>query len=105
MDLIEKRSAVLVRSYRSRRLNLVDVLGWAAELGLCSEEVVQLAERCAGVAGPGDRVRRLKAMLVREYAARRLYIDEVIALAAELGFEQRDVDDLIDDCGGADLAA
>jgi hypothetical protein len=105
MGLIEKRTAVLARSVRTRRLNLVDALGAAVELGLTLEDVVALVDRCANVTDAADRVERISALLVCEYAGGRLHFDEVVALAAELGFDEDEVVALIDECGAADLAA
>lgn len=105
MDLIAKRSAVIGRSVRTGRLNLVEALGTAIDLGLTLEDVVALVERCAGVTNEADRLERISALLVREYAGGRLHFDEVVALAAELGFDEEEVVALIDECGASDLAA
>jgi hypothetical protein len=105
VDSIDKRTAVLERSFLTRRLNLVEVLGAAVELGLSFEGWVALVERCARVTEDGERAKQISEMFVREYRARRLHLDELIGLAAELGFEEEELLRLIDDCGDTDLAA
>lgn len=105
MDSINRRAAVLARSYRTRRLNLVEVLGAAVELGLSFESWVALVERCAGASNDSDRSTRISEMLVREYRIRRLHLDELIALATDLGFDEEELLRLIDECGEFDLAA
>jgi hypothetical protein len=103
MDLARKRTAVLVRSYRQQRTNLEEVSAWAVELELSADDFTTLLEQCAGVTGPCDRVGQLTAMLVEEYDVHQLPIDYAIGYALELGFDEHEVQTLIDACGDADL--
>lgn len=103
MDLAQKRTAVLVRSYRQQRTNLEEVSAWAVELGLSTDDFTTLLEQCAGVTRPSDRVGRLTAMLVEEYDVHQLPIDYALGYAIELGFHEHELRALIDACGDADL--